>query len=56
MFNRSIKGYLRDKICILVTHQIQFLQNATKIIVLNNVNKKMFNENNRLYFFLFSSG
>ncbi|CAF4911958.1 unnamed protein product, partial [Rotaria sp. Silwood2] len=32
----SIKHYLRDKIRILVTHQIQFLQNATKIIVLDN--------------------
>ena len=33
----SIKTYLHEKICILVTHQIQFLQDATKIIVLNNV-------------------
>ncbi|CAF2103986.1 unnamed protein product [Rotaria magnacalcarata] len=36
LFKRSIKSYLADKICILVTHQIQFLQDATKIIVLNN--------------------
>ncbi|CAF2953465.1 unnamed protein product [Rotaria sp. Silwood2] len=36
LFDKSIKSYLRDKICILVTHQIQFLQDATKIIVLNN--------------------
>ena len=34
---RSIKSYLCDKICVLVTHQIQFLQHATKIIVLDNV-------------------
>jgi ATP-binding cassette subfamily C (CFTR/MRP) protein 4 len=34
---RSIKEYLGEKICILVTHQIQFLQDATKIIVLENV-------------------
>jgi len=34
---RSIKTYLGDKICILVTHQIQFLQDATRIIVLENV-------------------
>ncbi len=34
---RSIKSYLGDKICILVTHQIQFLQDATRIIVLENV-------------------
>ncbi|CAF1547050.1 unnamed protein product [Rotaria magnacalcarata] len=36
LFTRSIKSYLADKICILVTHQIQFLQDATKIIVLND--------------------
>ncbi|CAF4026024.1 unnamed protein product [Adineta steineri] len=35
LFYRSIKDYLCDKICILVTHQIQFLQDATKIIVLD---------------------
>ncbi len=35
--SRSIKSYLRDKIRILVTHQIQFLQDATRIIVLENV-------------------
>jgi ATP-binding cassette subfamily C (CFTR/MRP) protein 4 len=34
---RSIKSYLKEKICILVTHQIQFLQDATRIIVLENV-------------------
>ncbi|CAF0960595.1 unnamed protein product [Rotaria sordida] len=36
LFEKSIKGYLREKICILVTHQIQYLQNATKIILLYN--------------------
>ncbi|CAF0797585.1 unnamed protein product [Rotaria sordida] len=36
LFEKSIKGCLGDKICILVTHQIQFLQNATKIILLYN--------------------
>ncbi|CAF1199030.1 unnamed protein product, partial [Rotaria sordida] len=36
LFDKSIKYYLRDKIRILVTHQIQFLQGATKIIVLDN--------------------
>jgi ABC-type transport system involved in cytochrome bd biosynthesis fused ATPase/permease subunit len=34
---RCIQYYLREKICVLVTHQIQFLQDATKIIVLDNV-------------------
>ncbi|CAF3694293.1 unnamed protein product [Adineta steineri] len=36
LFEKSIKKYLRKKICILTTHQIQFLQDATMIIVLNN--------------------
>jgi ATP-binding cassette subfamily C (CFTR/MRP) protein 4 len=36
-YPRSIKGYLSDKICILVTHQIQFLQDATKVLVLDHV-------------------
>ncbi|CAF4106552.1 unnamed protein product, partial [Adineta steineri] len=36
LFERSIKTYLGHKICILVTHQIQFLENATKIVVLEN--------------------
>ncbi|CAF3541135.1 unnamed protein product, partial [Rotaria sp. Silwood2] len=36
LFEKSIKEYLRDKICILVTHQIQFLQDSTTIIVLDN--------------------
>ncbi|CAF3989329.1 unnamed protein product [Rotaria sp. Silwood2] len=36
LFDKSIKGYLCDKICILITHQIQFLRGATKIIVLEN--------------------
>ncbi|CAF3567650.1 unnamed protein product [Adineta steineri] len=36
LFEKTIKQYLHDKICILVTHQIQFLQDATKIIILDN--------------------
>ena len=35
--SRSIKGFLSDKICVLVTHQIQFLRDATKILVLDHV-------------------
>ncbi|UJR10923.1 hypothetical protein I4U23_015108 [Adineta vaga] len=36
LFEKSIKKYLRNKICVLATHQIQFLQDATIVIVLNN--------------------
>ncbi|CAF1442641.1 unnamed protein product [Adineta ricciae] len=35
LFERAIKGFLRDKICILVTHQVQVLKHARQIIELN---------------------
>lgn len=36
---------LRSKVCILVTHQIQFLQYATKIILLDKViQEKLFTQ------------
>lgn len=41
LFEKSIKKYLGNKICILATHQIQFLQDAKTIIVLNNVNLRI---------------
>ncbi|XP_023212077.1 multidrug resistance-associated protein 4-like [Centruroides sculpturatus] len=34
IFEKCIMQYLKDKICILVTHQIQFLNPACKILVL----------------------
>ncbi|CAF4313191.1 unnamed protein product, partial [Rotaria sp. Silwood2] len=35
IFEKCILGKLRSKVCILVTHQIQFLKYATKIIFLD---------------------
>jgi len=35
IFDKCISGYLKRKVCILVTHQIQFLKKASKILVLN---------------------
>lgn len=35
VFNECVKGFLKDKLCILVTHQTQYLQQADNIIVLN---------------------
>ncbi|XP_023212557.1 multidrug resistance-associated protein 4-like [Centruroides sculpturatus] len=35
IFEKCIMEYLNDKICILVTHQVQFLNSASKILVLN---------------------
>lgn len=36
LYDKCIKEYLRNKICILVTHQLQYLKNADKIIILND--------------------
>ncbi|XP_023214140.1 ABC transporter C family member 6-like, partial [Centruroides sculpturatus] len=35
IFEKCIIEYLKDKICILVTHQIHFLNSASKILLLN---------------------
>jgi len=35
---RSFIGYLRDKTCILITHQIQYLNNVDQIILMDKVN------------------
>ncbi|XP_023212683.1 multidrug resistance-associated protein 4-like, partial [Centruroides sculpturatus] len=35
IFEKCITEYLKDKICVLVTHQIQFLNSSSKILVLN---------------------
>ena len=36
LFSKCIRGFLRDKAVILVTHQLQYLQEADEIIVLKN--------------------
>lgn len=35
IFDKCIKEFLRDKICILVTHQLQFLKNVEHILFMN---------------------
>ena len=39
LFDKAINGFLRDKIRILVTHQLQYLQEVDQILVLKGVNK-----------------
>ena len=34
---RCILGVLRNKICVLVTHQLQYLKDATSILCLQEV-------------------
>lgn len=36
LFESCISNYLRDKTCILVTHQLQYLKKVDQIIILNN--------------------
>nr|XP_027201120.1 multidrug resistance-associated protein 4-like [Dermatophagoides pteronyssinus] len=36
IFEKCIRGYLKHKTCILVTHQLQFIKQASKILVLKN--------------------
>lgn len=40
LFDKAINGFLKNKIRIVVTHQIQYLEEADKIIVLKSVFKK----------------
>lgn len=35
LFEKCMRGYLRDKIVVLVTHQLQFLQQADQIVILD---------------------
>ncbi|XP_031639018.1 multidrug resistance-associated protein 4-like [Contarinia nasturtii] len=36
IFERCIKEFLSDKICVLVTHQLQYLKNERHVILMNN--------------------
>lgn len=36
LYEKCIKEFLKDKICILVTHQLQYLNSAEKIIVMED--------------------
>lgn len=40
-------GYLKDKTCILVTHQIQYLTSVDQIVVMDNVSRIL-----RFFFYL----
>lgn len=36
IFTECIEGYLKNKIVVLVTHQLQFINNCEKILVLKD--------------------
>ncbi|XP_023231179.1 multidrug resistance-associated protein 4-like [Centruroides sculpturatus] len=48
IFEKCIMKYLSNKICILVTHQIHFLQYATKILVLKQGNCAALGDYNKI--------
>ncbi|XP_023233961.1 multidrug resistance-associated protein 4-like [Centruroides sculpturatus] len=48
LFVKCIKEYLKEKVCILVTHQIQFLNSTTKILVLNKGKCEFFGNRNEM--------
>lgn len=35
IFEKCIKGFLADKICVLVTHQLQYLKNVQHVVLMN---------------------
>lgn len=36
LYDRCVKGFLKDKICILITHQLQYLSSADKIVIMKD--------------------
>jgi ATP-binding cassette, subfamily C (CFTR/MRP), member 4 len=40
LFEKCINGYLKNKIRILVTHQVHYLENVNNVLTLNNVRHK----------------
>lgn len=36
IFKEAVKGYLKNKITVLVTHQLQFVKNSTKVLLIDN--------------------
>lgn len=46
LFDKAINGYLRDKIRVLVTHQLQYLKDVDQILILKAVSSFL----KRIYF------
>ena len=42
IFEKCVKGVLREKACILVTHQLHFLNRVPRILVLDNKGRQEF--------------
>ncbi|VVC32373.1 Hypothetical protein CINCED_3A009972 [Cinara cedri] len=40
LFEKCIKGYLKEQTCILITHQIQFLSDVDQIVLMENASIK----------------
>ena len=48
IFKEAIQGYLNDKIVILVTHQLQFVKNSTKILLIKDGEQVCYGDYNSL--------
>ena len=48
LFNEAIRGYLGKKVVILVTHQLQFIKNAYKILLIKNGQQIAYGDYNSL--------
>ena len=48
LFKDAIRGYLSDKIVILVTHQLQFVKNSTKVLLIKDGEQAAYGDYNSL--------
>lgn len=48
IFNEAIKGFLKDKIVILSTHQLQYAQSADYLLILNDKGEPLFGPTNEI--------
>lgn len=39
LFNFNVLGFLKEKTCILITHQLQYLTKVDQIILMQNVSR-----------------
>ena len=44
IFDQAIRGFLKDRIVILITHQLQFVKSATKILLLKAGRQQVFGD------------
>ena len=48
IFSEAVQGYLADKVTILITHQLQYVKNANKILLLKDGEQQSFGDYNSM--------